>query len=200
MVMHTGGVELRFEIPKLLVIRGVVHIYLLGIQYPPSTRNTSDIGSAPRLSHRLKLRPDVSLRSVNKIYSCMESIAYFASPPLLYIKYCFTFSLTLRRNFWKVVYLDNINAKRLTLITRTRRKRLQFDKDIVFFFLFNLTIDLMFNKTIVSYYVFVAFDKDIMHKLKVIKILQYTLERNRVRMIKRDDPLLRDRSTSVSVR
>lgn len=91
--MHTESIWMRHEIPKLLVIRGVIYIYLLGIQYPSSTRNTSDIRSAPRLPHRLKLRPDVSLRSVNKIYSCgiycllssacryMQNIAYFL--PLL---------------------------------------------------------------------------------------------------------------------
>lgn len=93
-VMHTESIGMGLEIPKLLVIRDVVYIYLLGIQYPPSTRNTSDIRSASRLSHRLKLQPDVSLRSVNKIYSCgiycllssicryMQNIAYFL-PPLL---------------------------------------------------------------------------------------------------------------------
>jgi len=94
--MHTESIGMRLEIPKLLVIRGVVYIYLLGIQYPPSTRNISDIRRASRLSHRLKLRPDVSLRSVNKIYSCgmhcllssacryMQNIAYFL--PLLLTK------------------------------------------------------------------------------------------------------------------
>lgn len=57
---------MRLETPKLFVIRDAIHVYLLDIRYPPSIRNTFDIRSASRL----KLRTDVSPRSLNKIYSC----------------------------------------------------------------------------------------------------------------------------------
>lgn len=67
--------------------RRCIHLPLLGIQYPPSTRNTCDIRSALRLPHPLKLRPDVSLRSVDKIYSCAIYCLLFPRLPS-HVRYC----------------------------------------------------------------------------------------------------------------
>jgi len=126
-----GGIEMRLEIPKLLIIRGVVYIYLLGIQYPPSTRNTCDRRNAWRFPHRLKLRLDASLRSVNKIYSCAIYCLLFSSPHLpLHVKYCLLSPRCRWRDWWKDRYFSNSNEKDLH-----RRKNVDFKFDRSIFYI-----------------------------------------------------------------
>jgi len=122
MVMHTDA-GMYLEIPKLLVIRGVVHICLLDIQYPPSTRNTSDIRDAPRLSHLLKPRADVSPRSVNKMYSCgtyrllsLRASAVTRKISLVSFRCC-------RRGWWKIRRFNK--QKGFTSVPRKHRSCLR---------------------------------------------------------------------------